>query len=301
MEYLATLHLTNGLAQVHLISSPLNSYKMKPESILKADVLDILFENRNKEYGAYELRTHYPGRLKKSLLIIFSGLLVLIIINYWVSKNVSHTIISPLPPDVQLTDVSLNNKELLPLKPLPAPARRKIATTQLTTPLIIKQNVDVNPPPLNIDLINTQIGTVTSTGNKTEGNNQSGNGNNQQTNNVVTQPEADKETILDRSEIMPEFPGGLDALKRFLSKNLHMPKDNLDPGTSIRVQIRFVVDKEGVVTGIALVQSGGKDFDEEVLRVIKKMPRWKPGVQHGNKVAVYYHLPVVFEVPDENQ
>jgi len=75
----------------------------------------------------------------------------------------------------------------------------------------------------------------------------------------------------------------------------------MDPGTSIRVQVRFVVDKEGMVTGIALLQSGGDDFDKEVLRVIKKMPRWKPGMQHGNKVAVYYHLPVVFEVPEESQ
>jgi protein TonB len=274
---------------------------MKPESILKADILDIIFENRNKEYGAYELRMHYPGRLKRSLLIIFSGLVVLIIVNDWFGKQSSHVGAFMSKPDVHLSDFIIPSKEIMALKPLPALPRRQLATKQFTTPLIVKENIAVNPPPMNIDMINTQIGTATSAGEHVEGNISPANGSDQQGKNAVAQPEVDKNTVLDGAEIMPEFPGGIEALKRFLSRNLHMPKDNQDPGTSVRVGVRFVVDQEGMVTGISLMQSGGDEFDEEVIRVIKKMPRWKPGMQHGNKVAVYYHLPVIFEVPDENQ
>ncbi|HTS43329.1 MAG TPA: TonB family protein [Puia sp.] len=62
--------------------------------------------------------------------------------------------------------------------------------------------------------------------------------------------------------------------------------------------MQFVIDKEGAVDGIELVQSGGQVFDAEVIRVMKKMPRWKPGIQNGNKVAVYYNLPVVFRTEE---
>jgi len=274
---------------------------MQPESILKAEILDILFENRNKDYGAYELRAHYPSRLKKSLLIIFTALIVMIIINGWMNNHTTNIRTAFLPPDVQFTEISLPTKEIIPLKPLPALPRRANATIQNTRIVIVKENVQVNPPPLNADMINKQIGTVTGPGDNIENEVQNAGGNNHKNNNSVTQPEAEKETVLLKSEIMPEFPAGMEALKRFLSKNLRMPKDNMEPGTSIRVQARFVVDKEGIVNGIALVQSGGQDFDEEVMRVIKKMPRWKPGMNHGNKVAVYYYLPVTFEVPEEVQ
>jgi periplasmic protein TonB len=64
--------------------------------------------------------------------------------------------------------------------------------------------------------------------------------------------------------------------------------------------VRFVVDKDGTITGVELEKSGGKDFDNEVSRVIKKMPQWKPGIQHGKNVAVYFKLPVIFQAPDEN-
>src|SRR5580765_9074394 len=190
---------------------------MKPESILKADILDIIFENRNKEYGAYELRTHYPGRLKRSLLIIFSGLVVLIIINYWISSQTSRAGAAIIPGDLYLTEVSLDHKEIIPLKPLPAVPRRQLATKQFTTPLIVKQNIAVNPPPMNIDLINAQIGTVTRAGEKAEENISPGKVNGLEESNIAAQPEADKNVVLDGAEIMPEFPGGIEALKRFLS------------------------------------------------------------------------------------
>jgi len=91
----------------------------------------------------------------------------------------------------------------------------------------------------------------------------------------------------------PEFPGGPEALKRFLAHNLNTP-DELEAGEKKMVQVRFVVDKEGNVFIQEIVNSGGNEFDREVIRVCKKMPRWKPAIQNGVNVSVSYVLPVTF-------
>jgi protein TonB len=91
----------------------------------------------------------------------------------------------------------------------------------------------------------------------------------------------------------PEFPGGTEALKRFLGKNLSTP-DELEAGERKVVQIKFKVDKDGSVASFEIVTSGGGEFDREVVRVCKKMPRWTPAIQNGINVSVSYVLPVIF-------
>jgi len=112
------------------------------------------------------------------------------------------------------------------------------------------------------------------------------------------EPEAAKPEIFDRAEEMPEFPGGIEALKRFLLKNLRMPGDNLEPGTQVRVMARFVVDADGRVRDIEITQPAEEVFNREVKRVISKMPDWKPGEQNHRHVAVYFSLPVNFVVAE---
>ena len=270
---------------------------MKPDSILTADILDIIFENKNKTYGAYELRSHYNQRLKKALLIIFICVAVLLGINYWLSTHGQrHINFTSKGPDVELTEVDMHPpKEII--KPLQV-QKRKLATVQSTVPLIVR-NEKVNPPPTVDVLAQNQIDIKNTIGEKSgdgdlpqPSTNQAGNGK-----DIIDQPVA-KEAPVYMAEIMPEFPGGMEALKRFLSKNIRMPKEDIEPGTNVRVLARFVVDKEGAITGIELLQSGGEDFDAEVIRVMNKMPRWKPGMQNGNKVAVYFTLPVIFQSPE---
>ncbi|HEY4155800.1 MAG TPA: energy transducer TonB [Puia sp.] len=96
---------------------------------------------------------------------------------------------------------------------------------------------------------------------------------------------------------MPEFPGGTEALRRYLSRNLRMPDTEKESGSQVRVIVKFVVGPDGRVTGINTILSGGKAFDEEVQRVISRMPTWKPGIQNGRKVSVYFNLPVNFVIP----
>ena len=91
----------------------------------------------------------------------------------------------------------------------------------------------------------------------------------------------------------PAFPGGQEALKQFISHNLNTP-GILEDGERKVVQIRFKVDKDGTVNTFEIVTSGGGEFDREVVRVCKKMPRWIPAVQNGINVSVNYVLPVTF-------
>ena len=114
---------------------------------------------------------------------------------------------------------------------------------------------------------------------------ETGNGNT----TVITQTQPD----FHANEREPEFPGGSEGLKRFLAKNLTTPSD-LEDGEKKTVHIRFKVDKDGSVNTFEIITSGGNEFDNEVVRVCKKMPRWIPALQNGINVPVSYVLPVTF-------
>jgi protein TonB len=98
-----------------------------------------------------------------------------------------------------------------------------------------------------------------------------------------------------KAEVMPEFPGGMEAFKKFMLRNLRQP--DLNEGEKIIVRVQFVVDADGSIKNMNILQSGG-GLDNEVIRVVAKMPKWKPGIQNGRFVAVYFTLPVTFLGPD---
>jgi protein TonB len=106
-------------------------------------------------------------------------------------------------------------------------------------------------------------------------------------------PAPKEETQFIPLEKSPEFPGGYAAWSNFLNRYLQTPGD-LDPGEKKVVLISFLVDVNGAVTGFKVVQSGGNTFDNEVIRVLKKMPKWKPAIQNGHPVAVPFTQPVTF-------
>jgi protein TonB len=95
------------------------------------------------------------------------------------------------------------------------------------------------------------------------------------------------------AEVMPEFPGGIEALRKFLERNLRNPRD-LESGENISVKIRFIVGYDGNLKGFETVEDGGSEFNEEVIRVLKKMPTWRAGKTKGEEVSVYYTIPVKF-------
>lgn len=114
------------------------------------------------------------------------------------------------------------------------------------------------------------------------------------------QPTSTTNIILNKpfysAEVMPVFPGGQEAMMKYIAKNLRYPLSAQLQGIEGRVTIRFVVDKDGSIKDTEIVQSLNYDCDQEVVRVIKNMLNWTPGRQNSVPVAVYYTLPVMFKL-----
>lgn len=100
-------------------------------------------------------------------------------------------------------------------------------------------------------------------------------------------------------EVAPEYPGGIDSMFAFISRNIKYPEEALKNKISGRVFVTFVVEKDGQVTNARLLREIGGGCGDEALRVVKSMPKWKPGTQRGNPVRVQFNLPIVFDLPKE--
>lgn len=276
----------------------LKNFFMEAKNILKTHYLDLLFENKNKDYGAYPLRKFYNDRIKKSLGITLALVLVFAGFQSWrMSKKISYVLIDK-PVEVIL-DPYKENKPDEPEKEKSKTQKiqKQVATVPITPPLIVPDTQVPNSLP-TVDEIDTMaIGKIRSAGTADSGfvdiepgppgiptPPSNGDGN--------SMPDAGDNPIYNPSQ-MPEFPGGAEALKRFMLRNLMQP-DDIEEGQQIRVIAKFVVSKTGEISDIEIVHSGREDLDAEVLRVVKKMPAWKPGLQNGLPVNVYYKIPVSF-------
>jgi len=268
---------------------------MTNKEILKADLLDIIFETRNKDYGAYALRRGYNHRLLTAMGAALSVILLFVLIEMIGKKNVSSSPLSRNERIVEITEVKLPKEKLKePEKPKEAiQPVKKTATEKFVSKIEIKPDDKVKEKlPDQNSLDDKLISDKTQDGIKDDGIPkakekplETGNGNN--TGSAQTQPD------FTPNERNPEFPGGPEALKRFLAKNLTTPSD-LEDGEKKTVHIRFKVDKDGAVNTFEIITSGGNEFDNEVVRVCKKMPHWIPALQNGINVPVSYVLPVTF-------
>lgn len=272
---------------------------MTNKELLHADMLDIVFDNRNKEYGAYTIRRDYNKRMLVSLL---SGLSLVVLFILLSSFKAKHTDKLPAKKEgaviVKTYEVPKEVKKEQPKpieKPKPKPAEPKInppvATVKYPPIKIVPDEIaDKDPVTPQADLDGKQISTNNTNGNPYEGKpttvepvvNNTGNGDGEKPQPAFIPNQAN-----------PEFPGGQEALLKFLSRNLNTPQD-LENGEKKMVKAKFQVDKDGSVTLVAIELSGGSLFDKEVIRVCKKMPKWKPAVQNGVAVAMSYVLPVTF-------
>jgi periplasmic protein TonB len=271
---------------------------MEPLAILRADPLDLLFENRNKLYGAYTLRKYYPQRLMISMSVVMS-LVILVSFSYLFPGSSTSGIQKNLKvPDLIIQQFNLDQE----IKPPAAQARPVVPKTpavlQYVKPLIVPDR-DLPKPMPTVDKIETSaIGLKTIVG-LTDNGEPPVNGNKAGSASPQNgEPSENKNEVLGIAEVMPEFPGGLEALKRFLIKNLRMPENNLEEGGLVKVVARFVVGADGRVRDIEITIPADPEFNAEVKRVISKMPDWKPGSQNHRNVAVYFVLPVNFVRPE---
>ena len=269
---------------------------MKPESIMHSDLLDILFEDRNKSYGAYALRKEYPRRLIKSLSVIVALMLALLSLQF-VKKEPK----KKGPGDIPDTHVTIVKFEP-PTKPqTSAPAIRKPShvlppspAIKNVVPRIVSDTLVKDPIPTDKDLDAHAIadsataGAAGSIGTASEASTGGdGSGKGDQKSDVEVEPK-----IVAAPDVAPEFPGGVDGWIKFLRKNLR-PKQS-DEAYNVRVVVNFLVNEDGTISEFQILQSGGADFDNEVLRVMKKSPKWNAGICHGHKVKVYHAQPVIF-------
>ena len=262
---------------------------MTNKEILQADVLDILFEHRNKLYGAYALRKTYSNRLGKALGIALTIVFAFISISFIKSeKNSSGPKIDP--GAYVVTEVDLEKKEIKEDKPKEKPPQKSTADYNQII-VVPDDKADKEQP--DLEKISTSvIGDENidgvpedGSGKQTSENNGNGESNTKEEPKEVKQP--------DLPSYPPKFPGGDAAWLAFLQRHLQSPED-IEPGQRIEVLVRFWVDVDGSVSRAEVVKSGGSSFDKEVLRVLKKMPKWEPAMQYGNRVAVAYTQPVTF-------
>jgi protein TonB len=262
---------------------------MTNKEILQADMLDILFEHRNKLYGAYALRKTYSRRLGLALGIALSIGLLFILMSFIKKKdngdpgrNRGDVVLIPLV----LSDEKPKEPEPLRVKPKPP-----VANVDYQPPLIVPDDKVIEPLPDLNAIENANVSDKNSPGDKPDDIANTNTVSEGTGDAIVKEPEKKDEPPLPSHG--PSFPGGPAAWLKFLQRILQSPED-IEPGKRVEVLIRFWVDIDGSVSRPEIIRSGGEAFDKEVLRVMKKMPKWDPAVQAGKPIAVAYQQPVIF-------
>lgn len=277
---------------------------MEVNKILTADVLDLIFEGKNKEYGAYELRKSYNKRLTISIIgmLLLVGLLLL---GYFISNKIAESADKEVMvvQDVQLEEVKQEERQEPPPPPPPPkpPDPPKVEMAKFTPPKIVKDEEvkeDEKPPEVE-KLEEVKIGTVNQEGVKDLGIvappvEDAGKG-------VVEAPkkvEEDWDKTFTKVEIESSYPGGAAAWTRYLLKTLRYPQEAQDNEVQGTVVVQFIVDKGGMVSNVEAI-SGPSELRDEAVRVIKKSGQWTPAVQNGRQVKSYKKQPIVFRLEIE--
>lgn len=244
---------------------------------------DIIFKNRNKDYGAYSLRKNYNKNMMSAvviaIVIFLVGVSVPLIANYF---NRAEVVITN---DDLIVVLSSDPKDRVIEKLPDAPLEKKIDKT-FRPPVVA--NTDEDLPELS-ELIEISKNTNPA--------------------DTLAEPgipeEKPKTTIIDEGEELkihtfveewPEFPGGDMARIKFLSENIVYPKDAKDAGIQGPVHLTFVVEKDGSITNVNILRGIGGGCDEEATRVVSSMPKWEPGRQNGKEVRVQFIMPINFKL-----
>ncbi|MNS72451.1 Gram-negative bacterial tonB protein [compost metagenome] len=270
--------------------------------------LDILFAHRNKQYGAYELRNNYNRRMIKAglMAMVIVGLLALVAAKGRTEETGFAT--SGIPPVVTDTTV-LDISRLKFEAQIEAPAGhtgRTAKTTDFSNPVIVKDPVADKPiskmpdkdalagPVDNPGLADgTAIAMDNSLSDGPAGDLLSRKGDPKDT-AVATGPVVADDKVRDMADEMPEFPGGMQAWKKYLADNLRYPQAARADEIEGIVYVNFVVAKDGSISRVKVARGVGGGCSEEAMRVLENAPRWKAGKQKGTAVNVKMTIPIRF-------
>ncbi len=264
---------------------------MKTEAAIHTTWEDILFENRNKDYGAYFIRKIYS----RNVILSFIGMLLIMglaiayptIAEFFRSregasdfkKDLSKVVTLDQPPPI------MPNTPPPPRVEVPPPVK----TLKYVAPKVTKEEVLEEEIPTIEEIKKTEVSTETTEGPETV---------------VFEEPvkevvdNGDDNQIYTVVEQQPEFPGGYEAMMKFIQKNMKYPPQARRMGTEGRVFVGFVVNTDGKITDVQTVKGISMDCDKEAARVVQMMPPWKAGKQNGRPVRVRFVLPVNFKLAD---
>jgi protein TonB len=272
---------------------------MEANKILQADVLDILFENRNKEYGAYELRRQYNKRMITALLATLAALILIFAVSFLAGQLEDTSTAAIEIRDVEL--VNIVEEEQKPEPPPPPPPKQepppKVEMTKFTPPKIVKdeevKKEDI--PPVVEELKETKIDLVSQEGIKDQGIAVPVVDEGKAV--VVVKDETNYDQTFTKVEVEAAFEGDW---SKYLTRTLNSstPVDNGAPSGSYPVIVQFIVDKGGNISEVKALTSHGYGMEEEAIRVIKRGPKWKPAIQNGRQVKAYRKQPITFVVSD---
>ncbi|MBS1764666.1 MAG: TonB family protein [Bacteroidetes bacterium] len=251
---------------------------------------ELMFENRNKGYGAYLLRKKNADYVILSLIVAV-GILFSAMAFFYHLGGPSAELIQQFTDKTKKPDVVYTIERIIPPATPTAPQKPVAPMTVHSrgqgAPVVVNQTVTQLKTISSITPVGTDISGDNTSGSSDVLPGTGGNG-------TAVMPDATAPML--RPEVMPEFPGGEAALIRFLQKNIHYPQELLMSGVQGTVYLGFVIDKNGNVTDIKVLKGIAQavQFSDEAIRVLEKSPSWKPGLQGGNPVAVTYTLPVTF-------
>jgi len=257
--------------------------------------LDIVFEGRNKSYGAYELRKKNVSTNVRAFII---GAVIF-------SFAVATPMLLKLIPDTSEDDVTLNDKITtvkLPPKeekpkenlPPPPPPPPKVDQVKFVKPVVAKTNEVTEEPPKVEDIKDKNLGKEDIKGDPNAELTVEPPGNGPPKQEVV---EEDNNVYnMAGIEVKPEFPGGMAKFLNFVKNNYQAPDE---PGLKGKVFVQFTVEKDGSLTDIKVLRDIGFGTGKEAERVLRKSPRWTPAEQNGKKVRCSYQLPISIETPEE--
>lgn len=251
--------------------------------LLKNEWLDIVFEGRNKSYGAYDLRKSDTKTTTRALVlgaVIFSFL-------------VSIPLLASLIPESSDDDMNMDKKIVtvkLPPKekpkenlPPPPPPPPKVDQVKFVKPVVAKAEEVVEEPPKIKEIVDKKLGAETIKGDPDA--------------ELTVEPVGNGDVVEEDNsiyntagiEVKPDFPGGMEKFYKFVGKNYQVPEEE---GLKGKVFVSFVVEKDGSLTDIKVIRDIGYGTGKEAIRVLKSCPKWNPGEQNGKKVRVLYSLPI---------
>ncbi len=271
---------------------------MAKNDLTSIEWCNLIFLNKNKEYGAYKMRMDSPKRHNWSLIIVF----LVTLIGFSLPRLIELAIPKQKEVNEQVTKLSqldeaeIKDEKLKKVKPIAPPPPPLKSSVKFVAP-VIKKDAEVNDEDQMKSQEQLQTTKVTISIADVKGNDEVHGKDISDIKQVVTQaPKEEEEKPYTAVEQMPQFPGGDQELLKYISDHLRYPTISQENGVQGKVYIRFVVSKTGVVQDAQVMRSLDPYCDKEALRVIRSLPKWIPGKQNGVNVPVYYVVPITYKL-----